>query len=100
MNKIFRCLLLWLTLAMAGAAAQAADFPGTKVLFETGKADIPVASAGDLKAVAGFLAANAAASFGSSTGGPASVRASTPRLSSSPARYLRQAPRATGGPIR
>jgi Amt family ammonium transporter len=62
MNKIFRTLALWLalaTLGLAGGLAQAAEFPGTKVLFETGKADIPAVSAGDLKVVAGYLAANA-----------------------------------------
>ncbi len=59
MNKFFRNLLLWLALATLGwSAAHAADFPGTKVLFETGKADVPANSAGDIKAVAGFLAAN------------------------------------------
>jgi len=62
MSQFIRSLLLWLTLAwLAGAAAHAADFPGTKVLFESGKAEVPAASAGDLKAVAGFLAANAGA---------------------------------------
>ena len=63
MNKIFRTLLAWLalaTLATLGLSpAHAADFPGTKVLFDSGKADVPAASAGDMKAVAGFLAANA-----------------------------------------
>ena len=63
MNKILRTMLVWLTWAafasLGMSAAHAADFPGTKVLFETGKADIPATSAGDMKAVAGFLAANA-----------------------------------------
>ena len=61
MSQIFRSLLLWLALALAGATAAAADFPGTKVLFESGKSDVPATSAGDMKAVAGFLAANAGA---------------------------------------
>ena len=41
--------------------SHAAVFPGTKVLFETGKAEIPAVSAGDLKAVADYLAANKSA---------------------------------------
>jgi Amt family ammonium transporter len=56
-----KTILRWMLLACAlawGLAAQAADFPGTKILFDTGKADVPAAVAGDLKAVADFLAAN------------------------------------------
>ena len=49
MNRLFQTALLWLALALAGVT-HAADFPGTKVLFETGKAEIPTTSAGDLKA--------------------------------------------------
>jgi ammonium transporter, Amt family len=58
-----KTMIRWALLCMAlllGAGAQAAAFPGTKILFETGKADIPAASSADLKAVADFLAANPA----------------------------------------
>jgi Amt family ammonium transporter len=54
-------LIQWLLLCAActlGIAAQAAVFPGNKVLFETGKSDVPAASQADLKAVADYLAAN------------------------------------------
>ena len=74
MNRLFQTALLWLALALAGVT-HAADFPGTKVLFETGKAEIPTTSAGDLKAVADYLAANKEAKvqlsgFVDSTGTP------------------------------
>ncbi|HEY6087643.1 MAG TPA: ammonium transporter [Burkholderiaceae bacterium] len=74
MNRLFQTALLWLALALAGVT-HAADFPGTKVLFETGKAEIPTTSAGDLKAVADYLAANKEAKvqlsgFVDSTGSP------------------------------
>jgi ammonium transporter, Amt family len=60
MNKIVRHLLLWLALAL-GSAAQAADFPATKLLFESGKSEVAAAAAPELKAVADFLAANPSA---------------------------------------
>jgi ammonium transporter, Amt family len=58
-----KTMIRWALLCMAlllGAGAQAATFPGTKVLFETGKADLPATSSADLKAVADYLAANPA----------------------------------------
>ena len=60
MKKIVQMLLLWALLAFGGIA-QAADFPGNKVLFESGKAEVPAASADDLKKIAAFMAANPAA---------------------------------------
>ncbi len=57
MNKFVRHMLLWLALALGGAA-HAADFPATKLLFDSGKAEIAAAAAPELKAVAEFLAAN------------------------------------------
>jgi ammonium transporter, Amt family len=60
MKKFLHWALLCATL-MLGTLSHAADFPGTKLLFESGKADIPAVSAGDLKAVAEYLAANPAA---------------------------------------
>ena len=51
--------LLWAA-AAAGRRALAQDFPGTKILFETGKAELPATAADDLKTVADYLAANAA----------------------------------------
>jgi len=59
MKTTIRWALLCIALLL-GAGAQAAAFPGTKVLFETGKADIPATSSADLKAVADYLAANPA----------------------------------------
>jgi ammonium transporter, Amt family len=59
-NTFLRWALLCAAL-MLGTLAQAADFPGTKLLFDSGKADIPTVSAGDLKAVADYMAANPAA---------------------------------------
>ena len=52
---------MWVALALSLAgtgALHAADFPGTKLLFESGKAALPDNAAGDVKAVAEFLAAN------------------------------------------
>jgi ammonium transporter, Amt family len=60
MKTIFRWALLCATLMFA-ALTHAADFPGTKVLFDSGKAEVPAVSAADLKAVADFLVANPAA---------------------------------------
>ncbi len=60
MKKLFHLGLLWLALVLAGGA-HAADFPGTKLLFESGKADVATTAAADLKAVADFLGANAGA---------------------------------------
>ena len=57
MKTMFRWVLLCMALTLGGAL-HAATFPDTKVLFETGKADIPAASATELKAVADYLAAN------------------------------------------
>jgi Amt family ammonium transporter len=57
MKTMIRWVLLCVALAL-GTVAHAATFPGNKVLFETGKADVPAASAADLKAVAEYLAAN------------------------------------------
>ena len=57
MKRLIQMVLLWAALAFGGLV-QAADFPGNKVLFETGKANIPEASTLDLKGVADYLAAN------------------------------------------
>ncbi len=61
MNKIVRTLLgfAWALAVMLGTPAHAADFPGTKLLFDSGKAELPATAAGDLKAVADYLAAHA-----------------------------------------
>jgi ammonium transporter, Amt family len=57
-----KTILRWALLCAAFLwvpVAQAADvFPGTKLLFDTGKADIPATAAPDFKAVADYLAAN------------------------------------------
>jgi ammonium transporter, Amt family len=50
MKKVLQMLALW-----------AAEFPGNKVLFETGKAEVPAASTDDFKKIAEYLAANPAA---------------------------------------
>jgi ammonium transporter, Amt family len=60
MKTFLRWALLCATL-MLGTLAHAADFPGNKVLFDSGKTDIPAISAADLKAVADYMAANPAA---------------------------------------
>jgi ammonium transporter, Amt family len=57
MKKLLQLLLLWLAVAVSGAAF-AADFPGNKVLFESGKADIPATSAEDFKKIADYLTAH------------------------------------------
>ncbi|HEY6135936.1 MAG TPA: ammonium transporter [Rubrivivax sp.] len=59
MKTMIRWALLCTALLM-GSAVHAADFPGAKVLFDTGKSAIPATSEADLKAVAAFLAANPA----------------------------------------
>jgi len=58
MKIMIRWALLCIALLLGGVA-HAAEFPGTKVLFETGKAEVPQVSAADLKSVADYLAANA-----------------------------------------
>jgi ammonium transporter, Amt family len=60
MKKLIQLILVWAALGLAGLA-HAGDFPASKVLFETGKADVPAASGDGLKAVAAFLAADSAA---------------------------------------
>ena len=60
MKQLIAILALGLLVLGFGGAAQAQDFPGTKILFETGKAELPVTAADDLKKVADYLAANAA----------------------------------------
>ena len=60
MKKIVQMLVLWAIVALGGIA-HAADFPGNKVLFETGKTEVPAASTDDLKKIAEFMAANPAA---------------------------------------
>ncbi len=57
MKKLLQLMLLCLTLAFAGAT-HAAEFPGTKVLFESGKSSLPPGLEGDIKAVAAYMAAN------------------------------------------
>jgi ammonium transporter, Amt family len=74
MKKLIQLILVWAALGLLGLA-HAADFPAAKVLFETGKADVPAASGDSLKAVAAFLAADPAAKvqlsgFVDSTGTP------------------------------
>ncbi len=56
MTRLIQMLLLWAVLAFGGLV-QAAEFPGNKVLFDTGKASVPEASLLDLKGVADYLAA-------------------------------------------
>jgi Amt family ammonium transporter len=63
MRNTMKTMIRWALLCAAlllGTVAQAAVFPGTKVLFETGKAEVPATSSADLKAVADYLAANPA----------------------------------------
>jgi ammonium transporter, Amt family len=60
MKKVLQMLALWALLALGGIA-HAAEFPGNKVLFETGKAEVPAASTDDFKKIAEYLAANPAA---------------------------------------
>ena len=60
MKKLLHIALLWVA-ALCSTAALAADFPGTKLLFESGQKALPATAVADLKAVAEFLAANPAA---------------------------------------
>jgi ammonium transporter, Amt family len=60
MKKVLQMLARWALLALGGIA-HAAEFPGNKVLFETGKAEVPAASTDDFKKIAEYLAANPAA---------------------------------------
>ncbi len=61
MKNMIRWALLCVAFLM-GTAAHAADvFPGTKLLFDTGKAEIPATAAADFKAVADYLAAHPSA---------------------------------------
>jgi Amt family ammonium transporter len=60
MNKLIQLALLCLSLAFGGMV-HAQDFPGDKVLFATGKADIPAESAPDFQKVADYLKAHAEA---------------------------------------
>ena len=74
MKKLLQMMLLWAMLALGGIA-HAADFPGNKVLFESGKADVPAASSEDFKKIADFLKATPDAKvqlsgFVDSTGSP------------------------------
>jgi ammonium transporter, Amt family len=57
MKKLLHIALLWALTLVAGLT-YAAEFPGTKLLFESGKKEIPATAAGDIKAVADYLAAN------------------------------------------
>ncbi|HYN58080.1 MAG TPA: ammonium transporter [Rubrivivax sp.] len=61
MKNMIRWALLCAAFLM-GTAAHAADvFPDTKLLFDTGKTEIPATAAADLKAVADYLAAHPSA---------------------------------------
>ena len=48
MKQIIRWALLCAALLL-GTVAQAAEFPGTKVLFDSGKSAVPATSAGAVK---------------------------------------------------
>ena len=58
MKTILRWALLCAAFLLAPVAQAADVFPGTKLLFDTGKADIPATAAPEFKAVADYLAAN------------------------------------------
>jgi Amt family ammonium transporter len=58
MKTLFRWALLCAAFLLATTVHAADVFPGTKLLFDTGKADIPATASADLKAVADFLAAH------------------------------------------
>jgi ammonium transporter, Amt family len=60
MKSMFRWALLCAAFLLAPLAQAADTFPGAKLLFESGKADIPATAAADLKAVADYLAAHPA----------------------------------------
>jgi len=55
----FAALLTVVGMLGFAPAALAADFPDAKVMFESGKADVPADAAAAMKAVADFLGANA-----------------------------------------
>jgi len=55
----FAALLTVVGMLGFAPAALAADFPDAKVLFESGKAEVPADAAASMKAVADFLTANA-----------------------------------------
>jgi ammonium transporter, Amt family len=57
MKKILHIALLWAITMLAGLA-HAADFPGTKLLFDSGKKEVPATAAADIKAIAEYMAAN------------------------------------------
>ena len=62
MKTLFRALLLGVALALCGLGqAMAADFPAAKLMFESGKAELPADAASAVKATADFLAATAGA---------------------------------------
>ena len=74
MKKLIRMAMLWVALAFA-SVAHAADFPAAKILFESGKADVPAEAGAAIKAVSDYLAANPAAKakvsgFVDATGSP------------------------------
>ena len=58
MKTIVRWALLCAAFLLASAAQAADAFPGTQLLFDSGKAEIPAAAAPELKAVADYLAAH------------------------------------------
>ena len=58
MKNIVRWALLCAAFLWMSAAQAADAFPDTKLLFDTGKADVPAAAAPELKAVADYLAAH------------------------------------------
>jgi len=58
MKTLFRWALLVAAFVLAPLAQAADVFPGTKLLFDTGKADIPASAAADFKAIAGYMAAH------------------------------------------
>ncbi len=61
MKTLFRWALLCVAFLLISTAHAADVFPGAKLLFDTGKTDIPATSSADLKAVADYLAAHPAA---------------------------------------
>ena len=61
MKKLLHFALLWVAALMCSTSGFAAEFPGTKLLFESGQKALPATAAADLKAVADYLAANPAA---------------------------------------
>jgi Amt family ammonium transporter len=61
MKTLFRWALLCVAFLLVSTAHAADVFPGAKLLFDTGKTDIPATSSADLKAVADYLAAHPAA---------------------------------------